>query len=77
MLSHLTAKQVADRLQVSVSWVYKHKRVLGGVQVGNRMWRFPEASIEAYLQPRATGQTPTRRGRQPVARSGREWRLDY
>jgi excisionase family DNA binding protein len=76
MASHLTAKQVADRLQVSVSWVYKHKRVLGGVQVGSRMWRFPEASIEAYLQPHAPGQTPTRR-RQPVARSRRQWRLDY
>ncbi len=77
MPSYLTAKQIAERLQVSVSWVYKHKRVLGAVQVGDRMWRFPEGGIEAGLQPRAAGQQPTRRGRQPAARSRREWRLDY
>ncbi len=37
MAAYLTAKQVAERLQVSVSWVYKHKRLLGAVQIGERI----------------------------------------
>ncbi len=28
----ITAKQLAQRLQVSIGWVYRHKRILGGVQ---------------------------------------------
>jgi excisionase family DNA binding protein len=54
---YLTASQVAERLQVSVSWVYKHKHLLGGIRVGERMWRFPEERLHGHLdsQPRAAG----------------------
>jgi excisionase family DNA binding protein len=74
---YLSAAEVADRLAVSRSWVYKHKRVLGGVQVGGRMWRFPETGIQAYLHDRPSGMEPARRGRQSVVPTRREWRLDY
>jgi excisionase family DNA binding protein len=63
--AYLTAQQVAERLQVSVSWVYKHKHLLGGIRVGERMWRFPEQQLNAHLasRPRSVGR--------------RAWRLGY
>jgi excisionase family DNA binding protein len=74
---YLSAAEVADRLAVSRSWVYKHKRILGGVQVGERMWRFPESTIQAYLHTRATRLKSTRRAARPVAQARRGWQLDY
>jgi excisionase family DNA binding protein len=74
---YLSAAEVAERLAVSRSWVYKHKRMLGGVQVGDRMWRFPEAGIEAYLSNAAATGTPGRHSRNGSRRTRREWRLDY
>jgi excisionase family DNA binding protein len=79
MAAYLTAKQVAERLQVSVSWVYKHKRLLGGVQIGERMWRFPEDQLSTLR---------TRRSRSPMTAKGaprtpptkpepRGWHLKY
>jgi excisionase family DNA binding protein len=77
MTVYLTASQVAERLQVSVSWVYKHKHLLGAVQIGERMWRFPEEQLHIHLAngPQDTG----RRGRQESKETGatRWWRLTY
>jgi excisionase family DNA binding protein len=74
---YLSAAEVAERLAVSRSWVYKHKRLLGGVQVGHRMWRFPEVGIQAYLSPRDGTSPSDRATRCGTARPRREWRLDY
>lgn len=73
---YLTASQVAERLQVSVGWVYKHKHLLGAVPVGERMWRFPEERLnDLASQPQAGG-----RHTRPAADRGtgaRRWRLTY
>jgi hypothetical protein len=71
---YLTASQVADRLQVSVSWVYKHKHLLGGIRVGERMWRFPE-QLHAHLasRPQAAGQRGRRASNEEAATP--RWRL--
>jgi hypothetical protein len=45
----LTAEDVAGRLQVDISWVYRNKRALRAVRLGARMWRFPEQNLLAYL----------------------------
>jgi excisionase family DNA binding protein len=74
---YLSAAEVAERLAVSRSWVYKHKRLLGGVQVGHRMWRFPEAGIQAYLSHPIDALQPRRRSGNGAVRTRREWRLDY
>jgi excisionase family DNA binding protein len=55
---YLTVEEVAESLRVSVSWVYKHKQLLGGVRLGERLWRFPEQEFLARLS-------------QPVMASGR------
>jgi len=73
---YLNAGEVAERLAVSRSWVYKHKRALGGVQVGTRMWRFPERGIQAYLSTHAPRPKPAHHAQHPAKRT-REWRLDY
>ena len=49
MSRYLTVEEVALTLGVSVSWVYKHKELLGGVRLGNRLWRFPEQELTARL----------------------------
>ena len=36
-------------MQVSSSWVYKHKDLLGGVRLGKRLWRFPEQVLTTLL----------------------------
>jgi excisionase family DNA binding protein len=74
---YLTASQVADRLQVSVSWVYKHKHLLGGIQVGERMWRFPEQQLHAHLasRPQAAGRRGRRASNEEAATP--RWRLTY
>jgi excisionase family DNA binding protein len=74
---YLTVEEVAESLSVSVSWVYKHKELLGGVRLGDRLWRFPEQQLMTRLsQPavastqaagevdrgRQARRTPTRRG---------------
>jgi excisionase family DNA binding protein len=46
---YLTVEEVAERLNVSVSWVYKHKHLLGAVRLGERLWRFPEQELTARL----------------------------
>jgi hypothetical protein len=57
-----------------VSWVYKHKQLLGAVQVGERMWRFPEERLDGLASPsQAAG-----RHMRPEADRGvgaRRWRL--
>jgi excisionase family DNA binding protein len=73
---YLTASQVAERLQVSVSWVYKHKRLLGAVQVGERMWRFPEERLHQLASRSQAGGRQTRPEPDGGA-SARRWRLTY
>jgi excisionase family DNA binding protein len=66
----LTAEDVAARLKVDISWVYRNKRALRAVRLGARMWRFPEEHLQAYLaergQQREAGAGATHR---PGARS--------
>jgi len=75
--AYLTAQQVAERLQVSVSWVYKHKDLLGAVRVGERMWWFPEQQLNAHLasRPSVVARNARRAGDEVAAT--REWRLTY
>src|SRR6266542_5297519 len=51
MSRYLTVEEVAETLSVSVSWVYKHKQLLDGVQLGPRMWRFPSRPSRRSLPP--------------------------
>jgi excisionase family DNA binding protein len=52
---YLTVEEVAEALRVSVSWVYKHKNLLGGVRLGTRLWRFPEQELTKLLTQPARG----------------------
>ena len=49
---YLTAEQVADRLAVSLAWVYANRELLGGSKIGGNV-RFPERAIIRYLQSAA------------------------
>jgi len=77
---YLTVEEVAESLRVSVSWVYKHKELLGGVRLGDRLWRFPEQELMTRLSNRAAASTQPAgdvgRSRQarPIPSHGR-WRL--
>jgi excisionase family DNA binding protein len=55
MKRYMTVEEVAEALDVSASWVYKHKELLGGVRLGKRLWRFPEQALTALLAQLATG----------------------
>ena len=67
MSRYLTVEEVAERLKVSVSWVYKHKHLLGAVRLGERLWRFSEHELTARLaanaapSAQAAGNAGTRR----------------
>ncbi|HZD70783.1 MAG TPA: hypothetical protein VFA45_18375 [Actinomycetes bacterium] len=75
---YLSATEVADLLAMSRSWVYKHKLALGGVQVGDRMWRFPENRIRAYLSSMDMARpNANRHAHLPARRMRQMWRLDY
>jgi hypothetical protein len=74
-------EEVAEALHVSASWVYKHKDLLGGVRLGERLWRFPEPELTALLSE------PARLSRRPPVEDAgggqarptsahRTWRLD-
>ncbi len=80
MSRYLTVEEVAESLRVSVSWVYKHKDLLGGVRLGDRLWRFPEQELMSRLSNRAAASTQLAGdvGRGPRARptpAHRRWRL--
>jgi len=49
---HLTAEQVAQRLNAEPSWVYRHARQLGAVKLDGIL-RFPYRRLEAYLAKQA------------------------
>jgi hypothetical protein len=52
----LTVDQVADRLKINRSTVYKYKRELGGFYLfGNRALRFTEEGINGYLERQGAG----------------------
>lgn len=46
----LTAHQVAERLQVSVRWAYRHAGRLGAVKLSENKLRFPESALRRYLK---------------------------
>ncbi len=78
---YLTVEEVAERLNVSASWVYKHKHLLGAVRLGERLWRFPEHELTARLaanaapSAQAAGDAGSRRRRaRPRPAQGR-WHL--
>jgi excisionase family DNA binding protein len=45
----LTPDQAAERLGVSVKWVYRHQDDLGAVRLSGRALRIPAARLEAYV----------------------------
>jgi hypothetical protein len=49
---HMTAEQVAQRLNAEPSWVYRHARQLGAVKLDGIL-RFPHRRLEAYLARQA------------------------
>jgi excisionase family DNA binding protein len=81
----MTAEDVAARLKVDVSWVYRNKRALGAVRLGARMWRFPEHHLQAYLAeqerqvPAPSGPTrrptPRPQGRRPALPAEGRWQV--
>jgi excisionase family DNA binding protein len=76
MSRYLTVEEVADALRVSPSWVYKHKELLGGVRLGERLWRFPERGLMSRLSERDLASPPVDHDRQaPPSPAGRTWRL--
>ena len=80
MSRYLTVEEVAEWLSVSVSWVYKHKELLGGVRLGDRLWRFPEQELMTRLSQPAVASTQAAgevdRGRQArPTTTHRSWRL--
>jgi excisionase family DNA binding protein len=77
---YLTVEEVAESLSVSVSWVYKHKELLGGVRLGDRLWRFPEQDLMTRLSQPAVASTQAAsdvgRGRPaPSTQALRRWHL--
>ena len=48
----LTVPEVAQRLQVKRTFVYDHRKALGGVALSRRALRFPEAAVSRYLARR-------------------------
>ena len=48
----LTPAQVAERLRVSLRFVYAHRELLGGRALSKRALRFPETAITRYLARR-------------------------
>lgn len=44
----LTAQEVAERLQTSRHWVYRHAGKLGGIKAGGKM-RFTREGLERYF----------------------------
>jgi excisionase family DNA binding protein len=52
----LTVDQVAERLKINRSTVYKYKKELGGFYLfGNRALRFTEEGINGYLERQGAG----------------------
>ena len=49
----LTAREAAARLGVSVRWVYRHARRLGGVRLSARTLRIPEVGVERHRRAKA------------------------
>lgn len=47
--TYLTAKQVAQRLNVSTRWVYQHAKDLGGFGTQG-MVRFPASRVDRYVE---------------------------
>ena len=47
----LRAAQVAERLGVSIRWVYAHADRLGGKRLSERCVRFPESAVNRRLKP--------------------------
>jgi excisionase family DNA binding protein len=76
MSRYLTVEEVAEALRVSASWVYKHKVLLGGVRLGDRLWRFPEKDLMTRLPDRDVASQPVGQDRQAQPTPAhRTWRL--
>jgi excisionase family DNA binding protein len=76
MSRYLTVEEVAEALRVSASWVYKHKDLLGGVRLGDRLWRFPEQDLITRLSERNVALRPVDQDRQArPTPADRPWRL--
>jgi hypothetical protein len=48
----LTAKEVAQQLNVSERWVYDHQDQLGGTRLSPHMLRFPRAAVQRHVERR-------------------------
>jgi excisionase family DNA binding protein len=76
MSRYLTVEEVAEALRVSGSWVYKHKNLLGGVRLGDRLWRFPEQDLMTRLSEWDVASEPVAQDRQARRTpADRMWRL--
>jgi excisionase family DNA binding protein len=76
MSRYLTVEEVAETLRVSASWVYKHKDLLGGVRLGDRLWRFREQDLMTRLSEREVASQPVAQDRQArPTPADRTWRL--
>jgi excisionase family DNA binding protein len=76
MSRYLTVEEVAEALRVSASWVYKHKELLGGVRLGDWLWRFPEQDLITRLSERDVALRPVAQDRQArPTPADRPWRL--
>jgi excisionase family DNA binding protein len=76
MSRYLTVEEVAEALRVSASWVYRHKDLLGGVRLGDRLWRFPEQDLMTRLSEQNVASQPVGHDwqAQPTP-AHRTWRL--
>ena len=54
----LTAKQVAEKLNCSLFFVYKHYKELGGIKIG-RLTRFRKEQFEKILEELENGYVET------------------
>src|SRR5437016_657942 len=46
----LTAEQAAQRLGVSVRWIYRHATQLGAIRLSARTLRVPDSALERYVK---------------------------
>jgi len=46
---YITSKEIEDQLQVSHTFVRRHRQEFGGIRLGHRTWRYPPDAVELYL----------------------------
>jgi Helix-turn-helix domain len=62
----MTKKKAADYVQMSESWIQRHRCELGGYVIGGRL-RFRQSAIDAYLEQQRLVRTSSRSARKEVS----------